>query len=85
MRAGSLREAGEEKAGDRIPKGARARRNREKIGTLLNISQWEKHTEARTTMKGGGGTGSTGNGKREVQTPVPGAPCHPIQFPIVKF
>ena len=49
-KAGSLREAGEERAGDGIPKGAGVGRNRK----LRNLLQKKKHTKVGTT-KGGGG------------------------------
>ena len=56
MGAGGVWEAGEEGAGDRIPKGVRVGRNRKCISQhcIMFCNRKSKHTEAGTT-KGGGG------------------------------
>ena len=54
MGAGSLWEVGEERVGDRIPKGAGARSNRKSILQHCAIFRNRKSTQAGTTTEGGG-------------------------------
>ena len=54
MEAGSLREAGEERAGRRTSKRGGMGEIVKNVTTSRNISQQEQHTQTGTTKDGGG-------------------------------
>ena len=67
MGAGSLREAGEERAGGGYPKGAGAGRNGKTFATLAQYFSIGKAHRGGNCFERGKGTGSAGCGRQEVQ------------------
>ena len=68
MGAGSLREAGEERAGGGISIGGGSREKWEKFRNIGTIFRNRKSTQRRELPRKGVGTGSAGCRRREVQT-----------------
>ena len=70
MGAGSLRDAGEEGAGDGISKGRESREKWEKLCNIALIFRKWKSTQRWELLRKGAGIRSAGCGRREVQTPL---------------
>ena len=75
MGAGSLREVGEEEAGGGISKAGGSREKWKKFRTIFRN---RKSTQRREPLWKGAGTGSAGNGKRKVQTPLSPPPTDQV-------
>ena len=76
MGAGGIREAGEERAGGGMSKRGGSREKWEKFRNIGTIFHNRKSTRRREPLRKGAGTGSTGCGRRDVQTPLSPPPPH---------
>ena len=74
MGTGSVREVGEERAGDGLPKGTWVGRNRKWIMQHCTIFCNRKSTQRWEPLRKGAGTRSTRYGKQEIETPCPPPP-----------